>query len=51
MACYAIKARERGIEVVLATNDKDLYQLVNSTVKVYSTAKADLASPKMRLPC
>jgi DNA polymerase-1 len=46
MACYAIKARERGIEVVLATNDKDLYQLVNSTVKIYSTSKADLASPK-----
>jgi 5'-3' exonuclease len=46
MACYAIKARERGIEVVLATNDKDLYQLVNRTVKVYSTAKADLASAK-----
>jgi 5'-3' exonuclease len=46
MGCYAIKARERGIEVVLATNDKDLYQLVNSNVKIYSTAKGDLASPK-----
>jgi DNA polymerase-1 len=46
MGCYGIKARERGIEVVLATNDKDLYQLVNSTVKIYTTAKADLASPK-----
>jgi DNA polymerase-1 len=46
MACYTIKARERGIEVVLATNDKDLYQLVNAKVKIYSTAKADLASPK-----
>jgi 5'-3' exonuclease len=46
MGCYAIKARERGIEVVLATNDKDLYQLVNSTVKIYTTAKADLVSPK-----
>ncbi len=46
MGCYAIKARERGMEVVLATNDKDLYQLVNSGVKIYSTAKADLASPK-----
>lgn len=46
MGCYAIKARERGMEVVLATNDKDLYQLVNSDVKIYSTAKADLASPK-----
>jgi len=46
MACYAIKARERGIDVVLATNDKDLYQLVDANVKIYSTAKADLASPK-----
>ncbi len=46
MGCYAIKACERGIETVLATNDKDLYQLVNSNVKIYSTAKADLASPK-----
>lgn len=46
MASYAVKARERGIEVVLATNDKDLYQLVNANVKIYSTAKADLASPK-----
>jgi DNA polymerase-1 len=31
---------------VLATNDKDLYQLVGPCVKVYTTAKADLASPK-----
>jgi 5'-3' exonuclease len=46
MGCYAIKAAERGIETILATNDKDLYQLVNSKVKIYSTAKADLASPK-----
>ena len=46
MGCYAIAAQERGIEVVLATNDKDLYQLVNPTTKVYSTVKADLASPK-----
>jgi 5'-3' exonuclease len=46
MGCYAVQARARGIEVVLATNDKDLYQLVNSTVEIYSTAKADLAAPK-----
>ncbi len=46
MGCYAIKAAERGIETILATNDKDLYQLVNAKVKIYSTAKADLASPK-----
>lgn len=46
MACYAIAAAKRGIEVVLATNDKDLFQLVNQGVKVYSTNKTDLASPK-----
>jgi 5'-3' exonuclease len=47
MGCYAIAACKRhGMEVVLATNDKDLYQLVGSCVKVYTTAKADLASPK-----
>jgi len=47
MGCYAMAAcKRRGMEVVLATNDKDLYQLVGSCVKVYTTAKADLASPK-----
>ena len=47
MGCYAIAACKRpGVEVVLATNDKDLYQLVGPCVKVYTTAKADLASPK-----
>jgi 5'-3' exonuclease len=47
MGCYAIAACERpGMEVVLATNDKDLYQLVGPCVKVYTTAKTDLASPK-----
>lgn len=46
MGCYAVAAGKRGIESVLATNDKDLYQLVGPRVKVYSTAKADLATPK-----
>ncbi|HEV7868720.1 MAG TPA: 5'-3' exonuclease H3TH domain-containing protein [Chthoniobacteraceae bacterium] len=46
MATYAVTACQRGDEVVLATNDKDLFQLVNDKVKVYSTNKADLASPK-----
>ena len=32
--------------MILATNDKDLYQLVGPRVKVYTTAKADLLSPK-----
>jgi DNA polymerase-1 len=47
MGCYTIAACKRPeMEVVLATNDKDLYQLVGPSVKVYTTAKADLAAPK-----
>jgi 5'-3' exonuclease len=46
MGCYSIAACKENVEVILATNDKDLYQLVGPCVKVYSTAKADLASPK-----
>jgi len=47
MGCYAMAAgKGKGMEVVLATNDKDLYQLIGPSVKVYTTAKADLASPK-----
>jgi 5'-3' exonuclease len=46
MGCYAVAAGQRQIDVILATNDKDLYQLVSPSVKVYTTAKADLLSPK-----
>jgi DNA polymerase-1 len=46
MGCYTLAASQRKIDVVLATNDKDLFQLVGPCVKVYTTAKADLASPK-----
>lgn len=47
MGCYAMAAcKRKGMEVILATNDKDLYQLIGPGVKVYTTAKADLASPK-----
>jgi 5'-3' exonuclease len=47
MGCYAMAAcKRKGMEVVLATNDKDLYQLIGPCVKVYTTAKADLALPK-----
>ena len=47
MGCYAIAAcKRKAIEVILATNDKDLYQLIGPCVKVYTTAKADLAFPK-----
>jgi DNA polymerase-1 len=46
MGCYTMAACKRDIDVILATNDKDLYQLVGPRVKVYTTAKADLVSPK-----
>ena len=47
MGCYAMAAcKRKGMEVILATNDKDLYQLIGPCVKVYTTAKADLVSPK-----
>src|ERR1700737_2575767 len=46
MACYAIAAGSKRLETILATNDKDLFQLVNNSVKVYSTNKSDLKSPK-----
>ncbi len=46
MGCYALAACKRNIDAVLATNDKDLYQLVGPCVKVYTTAKGDLVSPK-----
>jgi 5'-3' exonuclease len=46
MACYAIAAGSKRLETILATNDKDLFQLVNDSVKVYSTNKSDLRNPK-----
>jgi DNA polymerase-1 len=46
MASYATAALARGDEVVLATNDKDLYQLVNAKCLVYSTNKTDFADAK-----
>ncbi len=46
MACYAIDAGLQQIDSILATNDKDLFQLVNDSVKIYSTNKSDLKNPK-----
>ena len=42
IASYACAAVAAKMEVVLATNDKDLFQLVDGSVKVYSTNKTDL---------
>lgn len=46
MASYACAAVREKMQVVLATNDKDLFQLVNGDVRIYSTNKTDLATPK-----
>jgi 5'-3' exonuclease len=46
IATYATAARARGDEVILATNDKDLFQLVDEKCFVYSTNKTDLPDPK-----
>ena len=46
MACYTKAACAHGDQVILATNDKDLFQLVDGCVKIYSTNKSDLPSPK-----
>lgn len=43
IASYAVAARREGAEVVIATNDKDILQLVDESTRIYSTAKADLA--------
>jgi DNA polymerase-1 len=45
MATYTCEARRKGHEVVLATNDKDLFQLVDEACWVYTTNKTDLAAP------
>jgi 5'-3' exonuclease len=46
MACYTIEAEKKQIATILATNDKDLFQLVSNSVKIYSTNKNDLKNPK-----
>lgn len=46
MASYCVAARKQNTDVILATNDKDLFQLVDGDVQIYSTNKSDLASPK-----
>ncbi len=46
LASYAIQAAAQKWEVVLATNDKDLFQIVTDEIRIYSTAKADVAGLK-----
>ena len=46
MASYALAARAKGWECVIATADKDLFQIVASDIRVYSTNKTDLKTPQ-----
>jgi DNA polymerase-1 len=42
IASYVVEASRSGIESVIATNDKDILQMVGDGVWIYSTAKADV---------
>jgi 5'-3' exonuclease len=46
IASYVMAACAEGIECVVATNDKDILQVVRSGVSIYSTAKADVGEGK-----
>lgn len=42
IASYALAARNAGADVVIATNDKDILQLVDEKIHIYSTNKTDI---------
>ena len=42
IASYVMEASRCGMECVVATNDKDILQMVREGVSIYSTAKADV---------
>jgi DNA polymerase-1 len=42
IASYVTEACKEGLECVVATNDKDIFQMVRDGVSIYSTAKADV---------
>lgn len=46
IASYARAARRAQTEVIIATNDKDIWALVGDGVSIYSTNKSDLADPQ-----
>lgn len=42
IASYVMAARKEDVECIIATNDKDILQLVDDHIFIYSVAKADL---------
>ena len=49
IASYARAAASEGVEVIIATNDKDILQLTCENIRIYSTAKTDAGSEGFRL--
>lgn len=46
IASYTAAARKAGGDVVIATNDKDIYALVGEGISIYSTNKTDVGVTK-----
>jgi DNA polymerase-1 len=44
IASYALVAQREGIEVIVATNDKDILQIASPMIRIYSTAKTDVGT-------
>jgi DNA polymerase-1 len=46
IAAYAVAARKDKADIVIATNDKDIYALVNAQTQIYTTNKSDVGESK-----
>lgn len=46
IAAYAEAARKENADIVIATNDKDIYALVDARTRIYSTNKSDIGEAK-----
>lgn len=49
IASYARAASSEGVDVIIATNDKDILQLTADNIRIYSTAKPDAGPDGFRL--
>lgn len=46
IAAYAAAARREDSDVIIATNDKDIYALVDGRTRIYTTNKSDVGEAK-----
>ncbi|MFM7375149.1 MAG: 5'-3' exonuclease H3TH domain-containing protein, partial [Chthoniobacterales bacterium] len=46
IAAYAAAARQDKADIIIATNDKDIYALVDGKTRIYSTNKSDVGESK-----